>query len=141
MKDLKFLFIAAAFVFTANSLNAQEQTKRSPEERATLHTERMTKQLVLAPEQQTKVADLNLGIAKKNEAVRNNVNMTPEQKQEAIKGNLQARNSVLKTILTAEQYEKLLQHQDMRKEKGDKNLKKEQELKGSKNEEKPEEEL
>jgi Spy/CpxP family protein refolding chaperone len=141
MKLLKSFFIAAAIVFTAQSFYAQEQTKRSPEERAKLHTERMTKQLALSPDQQAKVTELNLGIARKNEAVRNNVNMTPEQKKESIKGNMQGRNDVLKTILTVEQFEKFKQHQDMRKEKVQENHKNDRELKGSNLEEKPEEEL
>jgi hypothetical protein len=141
MKLLKSLFIAAALVFTAQSLNAQEQTKRSPEERAKLHTERMTKQLALSPDQQAKVTELNIGIAQKNEAIRTNVNMSPEQKKEAIKGNMQGRNEVLKTILTVEQFEKFKQQQDMRKEKIQENRKNEKELKGSKLEEKSEDEL
>jgi len=123
MKLLKSLFIAAAFLYTAQSLNAQEQTKRSPEERAKLHTERMTKQLTLSPDQQAKITELNLGIAQKNEAIRTNVNMSPEQKKEAIKGNMQGRNDVLKTILTVEQFEKFKQQQDMRKEKIQENRK------------------
>jgi hypothetical protein len=141
MKLLKYLFIAAGIVFTVQSLNAQEQIKRSPEERATLHAERMTKQLALTPDQQAKVLELNMGIARKNEAIRNNVNMTPEQKKEGINGNMRAQNEILKTILTLEQFEKFKQQQEIRKEKIQENRKNEKELKGTKLEEKSEDEL
>ena len=142
MKNLKSLFIAVVLICTAHSLTAQEQTKKTPEERAKLQTDRMTKQLVLTADQQSKVAELNLGIAKKNESIRNNVNMTAEQKKESINGNIQAQNDVLKTILTLEQFEKHKKSQEIRKERIEINrVKKEEEINKSKPNLNTEEEL
>jgi protein CpxP len=108
MKKLTVLLIGLAlFSVSANPVNAaQEKVKKTAEQRATALTEKMEKALMLTPAQKTKVAELNLGIAKKNEAIRNDVTMTKETKKQSLEGNRTARNTSLKTILTPEQYTK-----------------------------------
>lgn len=111
MKILKVLLIGILFLGISTSVSAQEKLKKTPQERATAHTDHMTKSLVLSNEQRAKVAELNLGIAQKNEAVRSNTVMTKEQKQEALKGNLEGRKQQLQLILTPEQMKKFEEHQ------------------------------
>lgn len=108
------LILASAFfsLFTFKSI-AQEKT---PEERAKSLTEKMTKSLLLSTDQQAQILTLNTGIAQKNDAIRKNVNMNKEQKQEAIKGNLEARKSNLKTILNEEQFKKYEKLEEKRRE-------------------------
>jgi Spy/CpxP family protein refolding chaperone len=75
----------------------------------------MTKSLLLTPDQVLKVAELNLEVANKNEAIRNDVNITPERKKEFTRGNLDGRKSQLKLILTPEQFKKLEENEAKRK--------------------------
>lgn len=104
MKMLNVLLVGAALVLGMTTATAQEKTKKTPEQRAQMHTNKMAKELSLTDEQKEKVLVLNTGIAQKNDAIRNDANMTPELKKESLKGNREARDSHLKTILTDEQY-------------------------------------
>lgn len=111
---MKSIITALSIMLITASVTAQ-QTESSPEQRAAVKTENMAKTLNLTEEQKSKVADLNLGIAQKNEAVKNNPNMTPEQKKEAYRGNEEGRKANLQLILTPEQYQKYL-NQEANKE-------------------------
>jgi hypothetical protein len=71
----------------------------------------MTKQLDLTTEQAGFISDINLGIAAKNEAVRNNQSLTPEQKKEMIAANNTARIEMCKAHLTPAQIAKFDQLQ------------------------------
>jgi protein CpxP len=113
MKRLNLILATAILCFNSFSSFSQEKT---PEERAKHLTEKMTKSLLLSTDQQAKVLTLNTGIAQKNDAIRKNVNMSKEQKQEAIKGNMEARKSNLKMILNEEQYKKFEKLEEKRKE-------------------------
>ena len=73
-------------------------------ERAEMHTNRLAKELNLTDAQKAKVLELNIGIAQKNDAIRNDANMTPAVKNESLKGNQDARDIHMKSILTEEQY-------------------------------------
>jgi periplasmic protein CpxP/Spy len=115
MKMLKVLMIGAALSFGMSTVYAQEATEKTPEERAANQTAQMTESLSLTPDQQAKVAEINLGVALKNDAVRKNASMTPEQKKEAIQGNNEGRKASLKTVLTAEQYTKMEAQVEQRK--------------------------
>lgn len=111
MKALNVLLVGIIlFVWTTN-VSAQETEKKTAQERAEIHTTRMTKNLELTDQQKEKVSILNLGVAMKNEAIRNDQNMTKEQKQESLKGNMEGRKSMLKSILTEDQFKKLEEHE------------------------------
>lgn len=112
MKRVKSFILVAMVAMTGLSVYAQDAPKKTAEERATMHTQRMKNNLELTPEQVAKVQDLNLGIAQKKDAIRTNPNWNKEQKEEALKKVDEARMEHLKTILTAEQYEKMKKHQE-----------------------------
>jgi hypothetical protein len=78
----------------------------SPEERAKIQTERMTKALLLSADQQEKVHAINLGVAQKNDVIRTNENFSEDQKKEYMKGNLDGKKASLKLILNEEQFKK-----------------------------------
>lgn len=111
MKILNVLLVGVALIAGMTSVSAQEKSKKSAQERAELHTERMSKALNLTSDQRAKVAELNLGIAMKNDAIRNNTEMSKELKMESIKANNEARKTYIKTILTEEQLIKFEEHE------------------------------
>jgi Spy/CpxP family protein refolding chaperone len=126
MKMLNAVLVGAALIIGAATATAQDQakSKKTPIERAEMHTNKMAKELNLTEEQKAKVLELNIGIAQKNEAIRNDVNMTPALKKESLKGNQDARDVHMKSILTEEQYKLYLAKKAEMQEK--KELKKEE---------------
>lgn len=109
--------VGLVLIVGTSSVSAQEKTKKTPQERAEMHTTRMANALELTADQRAKVAELNLGIALKNDAIRNDPNMSKELKQESIKGNNEARMAQLKNILNEEQYKKVLEFEAQRNAK------------------------
>ena len=103
---LNVLFVGIALMIGTTAVSAQGTVKKTAQERADMHTKHMTKALLLSPDQVAKVAELNLGVANKNEAIRNDVNLTADQKKEFIKGNKEGRKTQLQLILNAEQFAK-----------------------------------
>jgi hypothetical protein len=67
----------------------------------------MKTELGLTEEQTANVKEINLGIIQKNEGVMNNASFSETQKKEIIKSNNEARMSMLKNVLSSEQYTKL----------------------------------
>jgi len=98
----------------------QESKGISPDEKAFNLTSKMTKELKLDGDQAAKIAEINQGIAIKNQNVRTATNMSAEQKVEVLKSNNDARFYMYKTVLTEEQYTKY--------EQLDKELKAEEQL-------------
>lgn len=98
MRNLR-LILTATVLFLGTVAFAQ----KTAEERSTAITERMATELALTTEQKPKVQALNLAIAQKNDAIRNDTKLTKEQKVEAIKGNHNGRYAELKQILTPQQ--------------------------------------
>jgi len=92
---------------------APAKEKLTNEERAEKVTSKMEKELELTPEQRPKIYELNLGVAMKNEAIRNDANMTKEQKKEALEMNRENRKSALKMYLTEAQYAKMEEKEAM----------------------------
>jgi hypothetical protein len=76
------------------------------EERATAQTDKMKTALNLSAEQYTKVYEINLGIIRKNDDIKNST-YSDEVKKEIHRSNEHARRAMLKDVLTAAQYEKL----------------------------------
>ena len=85
-----------------------QERKITPEQKATRETEMLSQQLLLTPEQKAKVLELNTGITMKDEALRSNTALAPDQKKAAFQGNNNAKREQMKIILTPEQYEKYL---------------------------------
>lgn len=110
MKMFKAVLLGMFLFVGMMSVNAQDKVKSTPAQRSEKHTTKMTKELGLSDDQKAKVQEINLGIAMKNDAVRNNEKMTAEQKKSAIEGNREARLSMLKGVLSADQYEKVEAH-------------------------------
>jgi hypothetical protein len=100
MKSIKILL--ASLLISASAFG---QVDKTPEERATAQTEKMKKELALTPEQVEKVKVINLGIIQKNEGVKTST-MTGEEKKAAHKSNEEARDAMLKDVLTTEQFQK-----------------------------------
>ena len=106
MKMLNVLLVGIALFAGITAASAQEKTKKTPEQRAELHTERLTKVLGLNADQRTKIAEFNLGIALKNESLRNNPNIPQDVKISSLQSNNEARKMMIKTVLTQEQIKK-----------------------------------
>lgn len=104
---MKIAVMAIALVMTG-LVFAQEATKQrpTPEERAYRLTTKMIKHLTLDGDQASKVAEINLGIAQKNESVHTSETMSADQKKEMLDYNNAARKELLKGVLTAEQMTK-----------------------------------
>ena len=100
MKSFKIL-LASLLISTS----VFSQTEKTPEERAAVQTEKMTKELSLTADQVEKVKTINYGIVQKNEGVKTSA-MTGEEKKAAHKSNEEARDAMLKDVLTAEQFQK-----------------------------------
>lgn len=81
--------------------------QKTAEEKATTQTSKMKTELGLSDNQATQVKEINLGIIQKNEGVMSNAGFSETQKKEIIKSNNEARMSMLKNVLTSEQYTKL----------------------------------
>lgn len=86
-----------------SKIRGERMHMKSPQERAQMRTERMTKELSLTPEQVAKVKELNLVSAEKEDAIRKDANTTPEQKKEAMKNHFQEQKKMFKEVLTPEQ--------------------------------------
>ena len=108
MKSLKLTLAALTFTLFANVSIAQqgENDKKTPEERATAQTDKMSEKLLFSPEQKSQVYDINLAIDRKNEAVRSDKNMSEETRKASIQGNNEARKDMIKAILNPEQLKK-----------------------------------
>ncbi|MCF8409094.1 MAG: hypothetical protein K9G36_08990 [Crocinitomicaceae bacterium] len=102
MKTLKSLVLG--FVLLSSTLSFGQKTA---EERATNQTMRMKTELSLTDDQASKVKEINLGIMQKNERVTADNTIPETQKNEILKSNNEARMSMLKNVLTSEQYTKL----------------------------------
>lgn len=107
MKNLKFILAGMILFMTALNSTAQEREQMTAQERAAKQTERMTTELQLTADQRQKIEEINLGVIMKNDAVRNDPNMSDELKRESVKQNNLARKELFRTILTAEQFTKL----------------------------------
>jgi len=81
---------------------------KSASERATRLTTRLTKDLSLNADQAQKINDINLGIAGKNQGIRDNTTFTAEQKKEIYSSNYEAAKSMYKGVLTDAQYTKFM---------------------------------
>lgn len=110
MKALKLILASVLISFGVNAQKANvkkvEKKEIAPEQRAKMQTEKMKSELNLSNEQYDKAYQINLGIVQKNQALQEQ-KMTTEERKNAIRMNHEARMSMLKSVLTAEQYTKM----------------------------------
>lgn len=106
---------------TEHNKEMGEHKKSTPEERAQRLTTKMTEKLKLTPEQSSKISDINLGIAKKNEGIRGNAAMAKEEKAKIIKSNHDARLMMYRDVLTPEQMTQYEAWEAAKKEKHQEN--------------------
>lgn len=104
--------ICAGMVFSAQAQEKKPESKKTPEEKAEMLTKKMTKELELTSEQQTKVSKVNLESAKEMDALKKELQAIKEKKK-ALK---EKRDTDLKSILTPEQHQKYKELQAERRE-------------------------
>jgi len=118
MKKIIPLIIGALF-----SSFAFAQTEKTASERAKNQTKKMTEELKLSNEQQSRIYEINLGINQKIDGLKSS-GLSEEEKKKALNHNNQARKEMIRGVLTAEQNEVLekklasrkVKRQQMRKE-------------------------
>lgn len=111
MKMLNAVLVGVGLIVGLSTASAQDQTKtkKTPFERAQIHTTKMGNELSLSEEQKAKVLEINIGIAQKNDAIRNDPNMSQIDKKESLKSTQDSRDLQMKSILTEEQYKTYLE--------------------------------
>lgn len=92
----------------------EEKRKKTLEEKMRAKTDRMTEELGLTPQQDADLYRLNIKVAQKIRAIKEDPDMSDEKKKEFIQGNKQDYKNVLSTILTEEQMKKF---EEMKAEK------------------------
>lgn len=128
---MKTLILALALVVGGTAMAQQHEKKeRKPaEERATNSAQKMKTKFGLDDAQTTRIHDINLGIAQKNDAIRDNTSLTREQKMTQLKETQNSRNAQYKEVLTSDQYTK---YEAWEKEKREKMQAKHAEKQGTK---------
>lgn len=126
MKMTLKVFALACLLFAAFANQAQAQRHgrgeaKSPSERAGRQTERMTKHLGLSEKQAAKVGEINLKYAEQMKAERDAGKEDREAKRAKMKETRTVQDAELKSVLTTEQYDKMLadraEKMEKRKEK------------------------
>lgn len=122
---MKTYIIAIAIGISAGMLNAQTTstqpaTTQTPSTQATPHkqdpqrqTERIAKQLALSEDQKSKILVVNTDEAQKMEGL---AGKARKEYAEGRKGIEQDRENRFREILTAEQFQKFMQHKEERKQ-------------------------
>ena len=133
---MKTLILALVMVVGGTAIAQQPQhqkRERKPaEERATNSAQKMKTKLGLDDAQTAKIHDINLGIAQKNDAIRDNTSLTREQKMTQLKENQDARNAQYKEVLTPDQYAKYEAWEKEKREKMQQKRAEKQDAKGGK---------
>ncbi|MBM3160875.1 MAG: hypothetical protein FJZ66_06015 [Bacteroidetes bacterium] len=115
--------IIPLIIVTLLSTFSFAQTEKTASERAKNQTKKMTEELKLSNEQQSRIYEINLGINQKIDGLKSS-GLSEEEKKKALNHNNQARKEMIKGVLTAEQNEVLekklasrkVKRQQMRKE-------------------------
>lgn len=115
------ILLVLAMVFSSLSVNAQ-QTKRTPEERAKLRSEKLTEKLSLDETQKQQVYDVILNHATQVDVIKNNQDITKESRREQMKALRTETDQKLQGVFTKEQNEKWnTMKQKMKEKHGKKN--------------------
>ena len=113
--SLMILFIAGQTV-TAQDFK-KDRVKKTPEERARLHTDKMTKKLGLTDDQAKQVYDIIYSQATQMESLRNNSEITKEARKEQKKAIFRDTDSKLQGVFSKDQTEKWNKWKEKKKEK------------------------
>ncbi|MBL7953250.1 MAG: hypothetical protein JNM62_16200 [Flavobacteriales bacterium] len=103
MKKLMMIAVLAGMTVAAQ---AQDKERKTPEERARMRTEHMTKDLGLSAEQATKVQAINLKYADQGEELRKEREADRAEARNDGKALHDAHDAEMKAVLTPEQYGK-----------------------------------
>lgn len=116
---MKTLILALVLMVggTAMAQQPAKKERKPAEERATNSAQKMATKLGLDEAQKAKVHNINLGIAQKNDAIRDNTALTREQKMAQLKAMQDSRNAQYKEVLTSDQYAKYEAWEKERREK------------------------
>jgi len=98
----------------------EEHKNWEPQDKADKMTEHMTEELELTDAQVERVKVLNLKVAEKIKAIKEDDSMSKEKKKEFIEGNMEDHKNVMKSILTADQFVKYEEMAEKMKSKHDK---------------------
>ncbi len=115
MKSIVKSYLLLAILFATSTAFAQQQQRRTPEERAQNQVQWMQKNLSITDDQGKKAYDIILRYAK--EAQNTMGAPAGNDKKEAMEKMQQDRESELKGILTGDQYQKYLAHVQEMQEK------------------------
>jgi Spy/CpxP family protein refolding chaperone len=108
---MKKIFFALTFLLTITAITfAQDNQKKTPEERATVNIQKMKKELSITQEQADKAYPILVENAKKLDAIR--ATGKDEAKKDEIAKQKEATDLKLKEILTPEQFTKYEAHKD-----------------------------
>lgn len=112
MKTLKLIIASLIISFSVNAQKANvkkiEQKELLPEQKAKFQTEKMKSELNLSNEQYDKAYQINLGIVQKNQSLTSQ-GLTDAERDKAVALNHEARMAMLKNVLTAEQFTKMVE--------------------------------
>ena len=111
MNHLKILFIS---IFLSSLVFSQNE--KSPEERAVMQTERFAKELKLSEEQKGQFLIIQTGINQKLEGIRSS-KMNEEEKKNSINSIREARISMINSILSDKQKQKMTNLEEKQKRK------------------------
>jgi hypothetical protein len=129
---MKTVILALAVLVGGSAMAQQPAKRKTAEERATASAQKMTTKLGLDDTQKTKIHDINLGIAQKNDAIRDNTSLTREQRMAQLEETRTARNAQYREVLTSEQYAKYEAWERERRAKMDAKRAEKQDAKGKK---------
>lgn len=117
----KALILLVALVISATAFAQQghrgKHNTKSPEERAKIATNKMSKDLALNESQQQRLYDLNLKRASQNQELYNASKEERKQNREVMKSTQQEYESNLKSLLTEDQFNKYQETKAEKKEK------------------------
>ncbi|HPF91983.1 MAG TPA: hypothetical protein PLL57_15085 [Flavobacteriales bacterium] len=114
---MKKLMMIAALAGMTVAAQAQDHQKKSPEERARVRTEHMTKELGLSPEQVAKVEAINLKYADKGAELRKEREAERAEARKEGQEMRDAHEAEMKAVLTPDQYAKWMAKKEEMKEK------------------------
>lgn len=132
MKSFKLGILAVASMFALNSfaqvekaptkkdakLKMEKREVMTPEQKAEQQTAQLNEKLSLSADQMSKIYEINLNVNNKNHVIREHKEMTQEFKKEALKGNNESRDYLIRELLTDEQKTKLDAMQEKKAEHG-----------------------
>ncbi len=101
----KVLALSLCLMASINTASAQPQ-RMTPEERAKIQTEALTKQLSLTKDQVAKVDSINLQYAKLNQEAFSKAGSDREAMRKSMTENQEKHKGAMKSVLTDEQFKK-----------------------------------